>query len=126
MHANRLPVPTLVRGALTIAAGLALLLGGAVQPAAANSSVPGPVALGTHRFGHLRAADSIVAALERYSASMIAPTTAPIGRPDAVARGRLVARHVSTYRVAQPRRRVRRRPKGLGRPRSGDGGWRRR
>jgi hypothetical protein len=61
MHANRLPVPTLVRGALTIAAGLALLLGGAVQPAAANSSVPGPVALGTHRFGHLRAADSIVA-----------------------------------------------------------------
>jgi hypothetical protein len=61
MHGNRLPVPALVRGALTLAAGLALLLGGAVQPATASSSVPGSVALGTHRFGHLRAPDSIVA-----------------------------------------------------------------
>jgi hypothetical protein len=61
MHANRPLVPALVRGTLTIAAGLALLLGGAVQPAAATSSVPPPVALGTHRFGHLRPPDSIVA-----------------------------------------------------------------
>jgi hypothetical protein len=61
MHGNRLPVPALIRGTLTIAAGLALLLGGVIQPAAASSSVPPPVALGTHRFGHLRAPDSIVA-----------------------------------------------------------------
>jgi hypothetical protein len=60
MPANRLPVPALVRGTLTVAAGLALLLG-VVQPAAATSSVPPPVALGTHPFGHLRAFDSIVA-----------------------------------------------------------------
>jgi hypothetical protein len=60
MHADRLPVPVLVRGTLAIAAGLALLLG-VVQPAAATSSVPPPVALGSHRFGHLRAPDSIVA-----------------------------------------------------------------
>jgi hypothetical protein len=61
MHANRLLVPALVRGALAAVAGLALLLGGAVQPAAASSSVPVSVALGAHRFGHLRAPDSIVA-----------------------------------------------------------------
>jgi hypothetical protein len=61
MHANRLLVSGLVRGALVVAAGLALVLGGAVQPAAATSSVPPPVALGAHRFGHLRAPDSIVA-----------------------------------------------------------------
>jgi hypothetical protein len=60
MHANRLPVPALVRGSLTIAAGLALLLG-VGQPAAATSYAPVSVALGTHRFGHLRAPDSIVA-----------------------------------------------------------------
>jgi hypothetical protein len=61
MHANRLSVPALVRGALAFAAGLALLVGGAVQPAAATSYAPVSVALGTHRFGHLRAPDSIVA-----------------------------------------------------------------
>jgi hypothetical protein len=61
MHANRLPVPALVRGALVLATGLALVLGGAVQPAAATSNAPVSVALGTHRFGHLRAPDSIVA-----------------------------------------------------------------
>jgi hypothetical protein len=60
MPANRLPVPALVRGTLAVAAGLALLLC-VVQPAAATSSVAPPVALGTHRFGHLRAFDSIVA-----------------------------------------------------------------
>ena len=61
MPANRLPVPALVRGTLVLATGLALVLGGALQPAAATSSVPPPVALGIHRFGHLRAPDSIVA-----------------------------------------------------------------
>ena len=61
MHANRLPVPALVRGALVLATGLALVLGGAVQPAAVTSNAPVSVALGTHRFGHLRAPDSIVA-----------------------------------------------------------------
>jgi hypothetical protein len=61
MHTNRLLVPALVRGALVLAAGLALVAGGAVQPAAATSSVPPPVALGVHRFGHLRAPDSIIA-----------------------------------------------------------------
>ena len=61
MPTNRLPVPALIRGTLVLAAGLALVLGGALQPAAATSSAPPPVALGIHRFGHLRAPDSIVA-----------------------------------------------------------------
>ena len=61
MPANRPLVPALVRGTLVLAAGLALVLGGALQPAAATSSAPSPVALGVHRFGHLRAPDSIVA-----------------------------------------------------------------
>jgi hypothetical protein len=60
MHANRPLVPALVRGILVLAAGLALVLSGAVQPAAASSD-PLPVTLGAHRFGHLRAPDSIVA-----------------------------------------------------------------
>jgi hypothetical protein len=60
MHTNRLLVSALVRGVLVAAAGLALLLGGAVQlAAAAGGSLP--VDLGAHRFGHLRAPDSIVA-----------------------------------------------------------------
>ena len=37
------------------------MAGGAVQPAAATSGDPPPVALGTHRFGHLRPPDSTVA-----------------------------------------------------------------
>jgi hypothetical protein len=61
MHAKRLLVPALVRGALVLATGLALVLGGAVQPAAATSNPSVSVALGAHRFGHLRAPDSIVA-----------------------------------------------------------------
>jgi hypothetical protein len=61
MPANRLPVPALIRGTVVLAAGLAFVLGGALQPAAATSSAPPPVALGIHRFGHLRAPDSIVA-----------------------------------------------------------------
>ena len=61
MHAKRLLVPALVRGALVLATGLALVLGGAVQPAAATSNASVSVALGAHRFGHLRAPDSIVA-----------------------------------------------------------------
>jgi hypothetical protein len=60
MHTNRLLVSALVRGALVLAAGLTLVLGGAVQPAAASSG-PMPVDLGAHRFGHLRAPDTIVA-----------------------------------------------------------------
>jgi len=47
----------LVRGGLALAAGLALLLGGAVQPAAATSYALLSVPLGTHRFGQLRAPD---------------------------------------------------------------------
>jgi hypothetical protein len=61
MHPTRLLVPALVRASLALAAGLALVLGAAVQPAAATSSIPPPVALGTHRFGHLRPPDAIVA-----------------------------------------------------------------
>ena len=60
MHTNRLLVSALVRGVLVAAAGLALVLGGALQPAAAAGSSL-PVDLGAHRFGHLRAPDSIVA-----------------------------------------------------------------
>jgi hypothetical protein len=52
MHPTRRFVPALVRASLALAAGLALLLGACVQPAAATSSVPAPVALGIHRFGH--------------------------------------------------------------------------
>jgi hypothetical protein len=51
----------LLRGGLALAAGLALVLGGALQPAAAAAPGPLPVELGTHRFGHLRPPDSIVA-----------------------------------------------------------------
>ena len=61
MHPTRRFVPALVRASLALAAGLALLLGACVQPAAATSSVPAPVALGIHRFGHLRPPDAIVA-----------------------------------------------------------------
>ena len=61
MHPTRRFVPALVRASLAVAAGLALVLGAAVQPAAATSSVPPPVALGIHRFGHLRPPDAIVA-----------------------------------------------------------------
>ena len=61
MHPTRRFVPALVRAGLAVAAGLALVLGAAVQPAAATSSVPPPVALGIHRFGHLRPPDAIVA-----------------------------------------------------------------
>jgi hypothetical protein len=61
MHPTALGVPVLVRASLALAAGLALVLGAAVQPAAATSSVPPPVALGVHRFGHLRPPDAIVA-----------------------------------------------------------------
>ena len=61
MHPTRLFVPAVVRASLALAAGLALVLGAAVQPAAATSSVPPPVALGIHRFGHLRPPDAIVA-----------------------------------------------------------------
>jgi len=61
MHPTRQFVPALVRASLALAAGLALVLGAAVQPAAATSSVPPPVALGIHRFGHLRPPDAIVA-----------------------------------------------------------------
>jgi hypothetical protein len=61
MHPTRRFVPAFVRASLAVAAGLALALGAAVQPAAATSSVPPPVALGSHRFGHLRPPDAIVA-----------------------------------------------------------------
>jgi hypothetical protein len=61
MRPNRLLVPALVRGGLALAAGLALVLGGAVEPAAATSDALLPVPLGTHQFGHLRAPDAIVA-----------------------------------------------------------------
>jgi hypothetical protein len=61
MYPTRLFVPTLVRGGLALAAGLALVLGAAVQPAAATASAAAPVALGSHRFGHLRPPDAIVA-----------------------------------------------------------------
>lgn len=61
MYPTRLSVPALLRRSLALAGGLALVLGAAVQPAAATSSVPPPVALGIHRFGHLRPPDAIVA-----------------------------------------------------------------
>jgi hypothetical protein len=61
MYSTRVLVPTLLRGGLALAAGLALVLGARVQPAAATSRVPPPVALGIHRFGHLRPPDAIVA-----------------------------------------------------------------
>ena len=61
MYPTRLHVSALVRASLTLAAGLTLTLAAAVQPAAATSRVPPPVALGTHRFGHLRTPDAIVA-----------------------------------------------------------------
>jgi hypothetical protein len=61
MYSTRVLVPTLLRGGLALAAGLALVLGARVQPAAATSCVPPPVALGIHRFGHLRPPDAIVA-----------------------------------------------------------------
>jgi len=61
MHPTRLGVPVVVRASLAVAAGLALVLGAGVQPAAATSSVPPPVALGVHRFGHLPPPDAIVA-----------------------------------------------------------------
>ncbi|HZA84713.1 MAG TPA: hypothetical protein VFC13_25095 [Actinomycetes bacterium] len=61
MRPNRLLVPALVRGGLALAAGLALVLGGTVQPAAATTIGLVSVPLGTHRFGHLRAPDEIVA-----------------------------------------------------------------
>ena len=59
-HIRRLRT-VLVRSGLALAAGLAILVGGAVQPAAATSLAPTPVPLGTHRFGHLRPPDAIVA-----------------------------------------------------------------
>jgi len=61
MHPTRLGVPVVVRASLAVAAGLALVLGAGVQAAAATSSVPPPVALGVHRFGHLPPPDAIVA-----------------------------------------------------------------
>jgi hypothetical protein len=61
MHPTRLSIPAPVRASFALAAGLALMLGVAVQPAAATSSVAAPVALGVHRFGHLRPPDAIVA-----------------------------------------------------------------
>ena len=61
MYPTRLLVPALLRASLSLAAGLTLVLGAAVQPAAATSRVPPPVALGIHRFGHLRPPDAIVA-----------------------------------------------------------------
>jgi hypothetical protein len=59
-HIRRLRT-VLVRSGLVLAAGLAILAGGAVRPAAATSLAPSPVPLGTHRFGHLRPPDAIVA-----------------------------------------------------------------
>ena len=61
MHPTRPLIPALLRASLALAAGLTLVLAAGVQPAAATSSVPPPVALGTHRFGHLRPPDAIVA-----------------------------------------------------------------
>jgi hypothetical protein len=51
----------LLRAGLALAVGLALLLGALPQPAAATTIAPTLVPLGTHRFGHLRAPDAIVA-----------------------------------------------------------------
>jgi hypothetical protein len=53
----------LLRAGLAPAAGLALLLGALLQPAAATTTtiVPSKVPLGTHRFGHLRTPDAIAA-----------------------------------------------------------------
>jgi hypothetical protein len=62
MHPTRRFIPALVRGSLALAAGLALMLGAGVQPAAA--SVPPPVALGIHRFGHLHPPEAIVARVD--------------------------------------------------------------
>jgi hypothetical protein len=73
MRPNRRLVPALVRGGLTLAAGLALLLGGAVQPAAATSSALLPVPLGTHRFGQLRAPDEIVAHADPHQVGFYQP-----------------------------------------------------
>ena len=61
MDPARLGVPALLRASLALAAGLALVLGAGVQAAAATSSVPPPVALGVHRFDHLRPPEAIVA-----------------------------------------------------------------
>jgi hypothetical protein len=61
MYPARRYVPAVVRVSLALAAGLALALSAAMQPAAATSSVPSPVPLGTHRFGHLHPPDTIVA-----------------------------------------------------------------
>jgi hypothetical protein len=51
----------LLRAALGLTAGLALLLGALLQPAAATTIAPSKVPLGTHRFGHLRTPDAIAA-----------------------------------------------------------------
>jgi hypothetical protein len=61
MRPNLQLVSALVRGGLALAAGLALVLGGTAQPAAATSTALLPVSLATHRFGQLRAPDEIVA-----------------------------------------------------------------
>jgi len=73
MRPNRRLVPPLVRGGLALAAGLALLLGGAVQPAAATSYALLSVPLGTHRFGQLRAPDGIVAHADPHQVGFYQP-----------------------------------------------------
>jgi hypothetical protein len=73
MRPNRRLVPALVRGGLALAAGLALLLGGTVQQAAATSSALLPVPLGTHRFGQLRAPDEIVAHADPHQVGFYQP-----------------------------------------------------
>ena len=73
MRPNRRLVPPLVRGGLALAAGLALLLGGTVQPAAATSCALLSVPLGTHRFGQLRAPDEIVAHADPHQVGFYQP-----------------------------------------------------
>jgi hypothetical protein len=60
-HPHRRLATALLRASLALAAGLALLLGALPQPAAATTIAPTLVPLGTHRFGHLRAPEAIVA-----------------------------------------------------------------
>jgi hypothetical protein len=61
MHPTRLLVLALLRAQSRLAAGLTLVLAAGVQPAAATTSVPPPVALGSHRFGHLHPPEAVVA-----------------------------------------------------------------
>jgi hypothetical protein len=61
MPSHRFLVPALVRAGVTLAAALALLVGAALQPAAATTLAAMPVELGAHRFGQLRPPDTVVA-----------------------------------------------------------------